>query len=149
ALARARAALGGTPPDRPTASLVGDGSAARPFAIPSLPFADVRDTSASTNLMWSTYTPCSAGQNESGPEYVYRLDLVAATRIRATVFVRGSVDIDVHLLDVLAADHCLQRNDKEIVADLASGTYYLSLDTFVPADGSPRVGEYLVTVTTE
>ncbi len=148
-LARARAALADAPPDRPTASLQGAGSAARPFAIASLPFTDLRDTSTSPNAQWSVYTPCSAGQDESGPEYVYRLDLAAPAKIRATVFVRGSVDIDVHLLETLAPDHCLARNDKEILVDVAAGTYYLSLDTFVPADGSPRVGEYVLTVRAE
>jgi hypothetical protein len=148
-LARARAALSDAPPDRPTASLQGVGSAGRPFVIASLPFADLRNTEASTNHQWDAYTPCSTGQDESGPEYVYRLDLVAPATIRATVFVRGAVDIDVHVLDTLAADHCVARSDKEVLVDLDAGTFYLALDTFVPADGSPRVGEYVLTVRAE
>lgn len=153
ALARARSALADAPPDLPSASasasLQGAGSQARPFVIPSLPFTDLRDTSTSPNHLWNVYTPCSAGQNESGPEYVYRLDLTAAATVRATVFVRGSVDIDVQLLETLAPDRCVGRNDKEILVPLAAGTYYLSLDTFVPADGSPRAGEYVLTVRAE
>jgi len=148
-LARARAALVGAPPDAPSASLAGAGSSARPFVIPSLPFTDLRDTTGSPDHEFATYSPCGAGQNESGPEYVYRLDLSAPTTIRATVFVRGGVDIDVQVLNQLAADACLERNDKEIVIDLPPGTFYLLLDTFVPADGSARVGEYLLTVQTE
>jgi hypothetical protein len=59
------------------------------------------------------------------------------------VFARSPVDVDLQLLSGLDAADCLQRNDKEITASLAAGTYYFALDTFVPADGVPRSGEYL------
>ncbi len=87
-----------------------------------------------------------APQNESGPEYVYRLTLAAPATIRATVFVRGTVDVDVQLLQ---SDTCLARDDREIVVAAGAGTYLLTADTFVPADGIPRSGEYLLTVAAE
>lgn len=151
-LLRARAAVEGDPPPdpEPTSPAVGgDGSYDRPFGVSGFPFTDLRDTSRSTNTKFTRYTGCSASQDESGPEYVYKLVLVAPATIRATVMVRGTTDVDVHLLSDLSVAGCIQRNDKEVVATLDAGTYYFALDTFVPADGTPRAGEYLFLVTSE
>jgi hypothetical protein len=144
ALARARAALSGGAPDAAAPALAGAGSKASPFVVPFVPFVDLRDTSGSPNRDFDVYG-CSP-QNESGPEYVYRLTLAAPATIRATVFVRGSVDVDVQLLQ---GDTCLARDDREITYAAGAGTYVLTADTFVPADGIPRAGEYLLTVATE
>jgi len=151
-LARAQAAVeGGAPPDPEpgTPAVGGNGSYDKPFGISGFPFTDMRDTSQSQNTMFTHYTGCGAAQDESGPEFIYRLVLSAPATVRATVMVRGNTDVDVHLLSALDVASCLQRNDKEVVAALQPGTYYFSLDTFVPADGTPRVGEYLFLVTSE
>jgi hypothetical protein len=151
-LARTKAVVdGGAPPDpEPSApAVVGAGSYDAPFVIDSLPFTDLRDTSRSMNTRFTTYTGCSAAQDESGPEYIYRLDWPARATLRAYVLVRDNVDIDLHLLSGLDVADCLLRNDKEIVVALDPGTYYLALDTYVPADGVPRAGEYLVVVLAE
>ena len=146
ALARARAAIAGTPPDADAdaPALAGAGSKASPFEVPFVPFADLRDTQASPNHDFDVYG--CAPQDESGPEYVYRVTLAASATIRATVFVRGTVDVDVHLL---RGDACLARDDRQIVYAADAGTYTLVADTFVPADGVPRAGEYLLTVDVE
>ena len=151
-LARAQGAVQGDAPPDPepaTPAVGGDGSYDKPFGISGFPFTDMRDTSKSQNTMFTRYTGCNAAQDESGPEYIYKLVLSAPATVRATVMVRGNTDVDVHLLSALDVASCLVRNDKEVVAALQPGTYYFSLATFVPADGTQRVGEYLFLVTSE
>jgi hypothetical protein len=131
-------------PDAPQAPLSGDGSPSKPFLIASLPFSDIRSTASSTSRLISTYSGCSATQNEGGPEVYYKLVLTKATKIRAYVLDRGTVDIDLHLLgSTPTAASCLQRNDEVIATTLQAGTYHFSLDTFVSSAGKELSGEYL------
>lgn len=151
-LARARGVVaGGDPPDsEPTGPAVaGEGSYSNPFVVDGLPFSDLRDTRMSTNTLFTRYTGCMASQDESGAEYVYSLVLDAPTTVHAYVFAQSPVDIDVHLLTGLDVADCVQRADKEITATLDTGTYFFVLDTFVPADGTPRSGEYLFLLVSE
>ena len=151
-LARVHAVVaGGTPPDPEPSmpAVTGEGSYDKPFVISGFPFSDLRDTSMSSNTRFTRYSGCMASQDESGPEYVYRLALSAQTTVHAYVFARGPVDIDLHLLSGLDVADCLKRADKDFTATLAPGTYYFVLDTFVPADGTPRSGEYLFLLLTE
>lgn len=146
-LARTRAAVeGGTASDPPSVARVGDGTHARPIVIDALPFVDLADTSRSTSTDFTFYS-CAPSTNESGPEYVYQIVLNAPSALRATVFVRGNVDVDIQLLSDLSSSACLMRNDKEIFAtSLNPGTYYLVVDSYVPADGVARAGEYILSV---
>jgi len=124
----------------------GDGSPAMPVVIDGLPFTDLRDTSLSPHSNLNTYTGCGAPQNESGGEYLYELVLDKSTRIRAMVFDRGDVDVDIHLLDETASEAgCLMRAHQIIQATLQPGTYFFSLDTFVSGD-DPKAGEYLFAI---
>jgi hypothetical protein len=151
-LARVRDVVaGGAPPDpEPDGpAVLGAGSYVEPFAIAGLPFSDLRDTTTSTNVRFVEYSGCQATQDESGPEYVYRLVLEEQTTVHAYVFARSPVDIDVQLLSDLDVAACLERGDRELTAELAPGTYYFVLDSFVPADGTPRAGEYLFLVLAE
>ena len=123
----------------------GSGTYADPFVVTSFPFTDLRDTRNFTNTI-SKYTGCSAAQDESGPEVVYKLVLTSEVMVHAMVFDHASDDIDVHLMKGTTADTCLLRNDKEVTSDLMPGTYYFILDSFVPAGGTAQAGEYLFVV---
>jgi hypothetical protein len=130
-----------------TLALLGQGSIDAPFEIDALPFSDLRDTHQSQQSALNFYEGCSAIQDESGPEFIYRLTLEVETRIRALVFDRDSVDIDLHLLGESANENsCLERDHQVIQATLAPGTYHFSLDTFVSVDGKENAGEYLFVI---
>lgn len=142
-------ARGAPAPDRDATRLTGQGSATAPYVIPSLPFVDARDTRASSTQRIARYTGCASNADESGPEVWYRLVITRPTRVRAEVFVRGTTDVDLHLLDARAtAAACVQRNDKTITADLTAGTWYFVVDSYVAA-GASRAGEYLFTALAE
>lgn len=142
-------ARGASPPDRDATRLAGQGSATAPYVISALPFVDGRDTRASSTQTIARYTGCASTADESGPEVWYRLVVTRPTRVRAEVFVRGSTDVDLHLLDARAtAAGCVQRNDKTITADLTAGTWYLVVDSYVAA-GASRAGAYLITALAE
>lgn len=147
ALARARGALLSSPaPDATAPHLQGSGTAADPFVIPSLPFADLRDTRREGTNVISTYPGCAAAQDESGPELYYRLTLPTAMNLRAAVVSLGTADIDVHLLSPgLTGADCVARNDKTVARSGATGTLHLALDTFA-SGGVPQRGEYLLVV---
>ena len=150
ALARVVALVvdGGAAPDVASRSLEGQGTHADPFIISELPFADRNDTALSTQREVDSYSGCSAEQDESGPELVYRLDLASATTIRALVIDRGEVDIDIHLLaGGSSGAECLLRDHQVIVTSLAAGSYYLNLDSFVGE--IEHSGEYLLVVMEE
>jgi hypothetical protein len=124
----------------------GDGSPDAPLVIDELPFTDLRDTALSLHSNLNTYTGCDAQQDESGSEVLYELVLDEPTRIRAMVFDRGDVDVDIHLLDESATEAgCLMRAHQIIQTTLQPGTYFFALDTFV-SGGQPKPGEYLFTV---
>ncbi len=128
----------------------GEGTAAAPYVIGALPFADLRDTTTDGATAIDSYPGCNAQQDESGREVIYRLELDRAARVRAMVMDRGDVDIDVHLLGA-AVDGagCVERDHRSVVVDLAAGLHHFSLDTFVSAGGSARAGEYLFVVVAE
>ena len=133
-------------PDPPAMPLAGGGSRSDPLLIPGLPFSDLRSTADSPFSDLDTYTGCGADQDESGPEVVYRLELSQETTLRALVFDRGDVDVDVHLLDESATEEgCVERAHRLLETTLGPGTWHLALDSFVP-DGEPRSGEFLVLV---
>jgi hypothetical protein len=150
ALDRVREPLleGAAPPDAEALGYSGDGSPSAPFVIDRLPFTHVGDTATSPHDALNTYDGCSATQNEGGPELFYRLDLETERRLRFVVLDRGTVDVDLHLLDgAPTTAACAARAHQVIEGRLGPGTWYLSLDTFVNSGGTELSGEYLLVVT--
>lgn len=147
ALDRVRRALAGdAPPDASAPQLSGDGTRARPFEVPSLPFADARDTRRGGERRIDRYPGCMSAADESGPEFLYRLSVRAPTRVRAVVLSREGADIDLHLLGASPEGAaCVARHDQMVVADLTPGTWHLALDTYVAA-GSARPGPFVLVV---
>jgi hypothetical protein len=130
-------------PDADAPRLQGAGTVADPFVVPSLPFADTRDTSAGGSRVFARY-PCDAAADESGPEFVYRITVTRPTALRAMVVTRGSTDVDLQLLDRTAtAASCSARDDRVITTTLQPGTWHLTVDTYVDAAGT-HSGEYVL-----
>jgi len=150
ALDRARRVLAGEPPpDAGGPYRAGAGTAEDPVVIEGLPFGDVRNTHAAPQSALAEYPGCQSQADEGGGEFVYRLDLAAPARIRADVADGEGVDVDLHLLvDPADAGSCLQRHDRQVIADLGAGTWYFVLDTYVAA-GAPQPGEYLLSIVAE
>ncbi len=148
ALDRLRAAAADDPLDDAEPPAPGDGSPEDPFEITSLPWSDYRDTAESDHRLIDEYTGCDYDADESGPEYVYRLEIAETKRVRAVVLDEGDVDIDVHLLDEsMTAAGCLERDDRDLSATLEPGVYHFVLDTWV-SDGEEMSGGYLFAVVT-
>jgi len=126
--------------------LSGDGSAASPFQIPGLPYTDLHDTNASPHRVIDVYGGCDAAQDESGPEYLYRLEVAEPTHVRAMVHALWGADVDVHVLDASASgEGCIARGHRIVQGPLEAGTYHFALDTFV-GGGEELSGEYLFTL---
>lgn len=142
------ASQGEPPPDPGGQALTGEGRPEAPYLVDALPFFDARDTSREGSSRFDRYLGCGSGQDESGRELVYRLDLDREVRLRALVLDVGATDIDIHLL---GADpdpsRCLARDDTMLQGTLGPGTYHLVADTFVSANGAVRSGAYLLVVT--
>jgi hypothetical protein len=139
--------LDGESADPAAETINGTGTMDDPIAVHALPFQDLRDTRTSASRGFDRYGGCDAGQNEGGPEFVYRLNISATARIRATVHDLGSVDIDLHLLDSRGTpEGCVRRDHQVIEATLSEGTWYLVADTFVSSGGQERAGEYVLSV---
>lgn len=151
ALDRARGALEAAAAPDPEGPLrPGDGSAESPFAIDLLPFVEVRDTRTATTRRLDTYVGCASQADESGPEHLYRLDLLADQTVHAVVLDGDGVDVDLHLVvDPAEANTCLARHDRALDADLGPGTWFFVVDTFVPAGAAPAAGEYVLVVWAE
>jgi lysophospholipase L1-like esterase len=127
--------------------LAGGGSPDEPFEIPQLPFADLRDTTASAHSNLALYSGCESDSDESGPEYLYRLEVTESVRVRAIVLDLDGVDIDIHLLDHTASEEgCLQRDHHLVEGTLQPGTYHFALDSWNDGE-SAMAGEYLFVVT--
>ncbi len=134
-------------PDTAPDPLRGAGAPDDPFIIDRLPFTHAASTGASIHQNLDAYPGCDNGQDESGPELTYRLDLDADTDVRMIVLDRGEVDVDIHLLGPEGdPTSCVARNDKVIERRLAAGTWIISLDTFVSGNGTAYPGDYLFIV---
>lgn len=131
-------------PDASARTWKGTGTAQDPILIESLPFGHAGDTTMSSNDQFDSYPSCSTGQNEAGPEVIYKLEVEKTTALRVMVFDAPEVDIDVHILDGnLDPAACTQRNDKSFEVTLTTGTYYFVLDTFVSSSRGEQSGPYL------
>ncbi len=115
-----------------------------PIVIEGFPFQDIRDTRGAASR-FDRYA-CAPNTNEAGPEitYVFKIDepgvLLMGVRDGA------NVDIDLHLLDALDPDACLDRDDESVGRPLSPGVYFIAADSFVNGAGQPLPGEYEIGV---
>ncbi len=109
------------------------------------PFVDANDTTDGTTDL-DAYS-CSPSTNESGPERTYQVTLDKAGFLAATLDNLGtSVDVDVHILEALDADDCIDRGNWDSGALLSAGTYYVVVDSWVSGSGAVKSGDYELTL---
>jgi len=125
----------------PLPPVAGAGSDDDPFVIDQLPFSHTSDSGRGLRVR-DRYPACDRGQDESGPEVVYRLELATATPVRVVVLDRGPVDVDVHLL---SGGTCVERADRLIDRTVAAGDHRIVVDTFVTGGGE-LAGAYTLVV---
>lgn len=143
ALERARRAVAMMPAPDSATELLGAGTPADPIQIPGLPFVDLRTTESAASDAIDAYQGFNCqGADESGPEVIYKLTIPLDTSIRAIVFDRGGVDVDLHLLSSPDEGGCITRNDTTLTGPLKAGTYYIAVDTL----GAALPGEFALIV---
>jgi GDSL-like Lipase/Acylhydrolase family len=120
--------------------IAGRGTHADPFVVDRLPFAHAGDTRGG-EAAWNGYPACDDGQDESGPEIVYRLDLAAETPVRVVVLDRTDVDVDAHVLLGDDPADCVARHDRVLDTTLPAGEARVVVDTF-----GDDAGRYLLVV---
>lgn len=135
-----------TPPDTPPPPS-GTWDAPLPITVPGTAAGDTR---TATETRARTYD-CAAATDEGGAEVVYRLDLAAPTVVAFDLTgITPGGDVDVHVLRAAAAGaaatDCIARDDAAFVADLAAGTYWIAVDTYVAA-GTPRPAAFTLSLT--
>jgi MYXO-CTERM domain-containing protein len=106
------------------------GSRGAPAPIASLPFHVEASTADGPGRYFNRYA-CAPTVPEDGREWVYALTVCQPGQLTATVTDGVGVDVDLHLLGALDEAACLARDDATLTVDVAAGTYYLVVDSFV------------------
>jgi hypothetical protein len=109
--------------------------------IESFPFAAAGDTSSEGHRYFNYYG-CSPDTAEYGRELVYRFDICQSGVFTAEVGAEGDGDPDIHLLDDLREDACLERAHISFEYHLPPGRYYLTVDTWVDSSGVEHEGPF-------
>lgn len=123
------------------------GTPLNPIVIGALPYTDQRDTTESAS---DVLDGCGAApsKQESGPEYVYQLDVKQPGTLTAAIQDDVNVDIDVHLYTSMNTGDCVARDDSKLSYPVDCGTYYIVADTFHSgSSGKDYPGPYSLTVT--
>lgn len=124
-----------TPSHTENTPLQGSGTLEDPYIIDQLPFTHAGNTRApGLHAHTDNYPSCDNGQDESGPEVIYRLNLPEDTPLRALVLDLGGVDIDIHQLD--ETGRCTHRDDYILENTLEAGQWLYALDTFQDQAGA-------------
>lgn len=123
------------------------GTVEDPIVIDALPFFDTRDTNDAPSDVFDAYS-CAPGIDESGGEFVYRVDIEAAGLLQANVDDVGGdgVDVDLHLLGGPDADTCLARGNVSLAHVVEPGSYWIVVDTWVDGEGEALAGPYALEV---
>ncbi len=109
------------------------------ICVDTFPFTHSGDTSASSAREFDAYA-CAPDTDESGPEIVYRVTL-AEEGYLALGLNDWDADVDVHLLESLDPDDCIDRGHLSAGALLEAGTYHVIIDSWV-SDGTEYAGQY-------
>lgn len=126
ALDRASRALGGAALDPASPALDGDGSAARPYRVRGLPFADAPRFGRKGRL--DGYAGCGRALPAAGPEVVYRIEVERPTALRALGFDRRG-EVDLYLLAGAAEPGACRASGRRLLeVRLQPGSHYLVLE---------------------
>jgi hypothetical protein len=113
------------------------------ICVSSFPYTHEGTTVGAASDSFDSYA--CANEDESGPEVLYRVDIPSDGFLTVNLPVSGmaaGADIDVHLLGSLDANDCLDRGHWQVGELLVAGSYYISADTWVDADGVAAAGAY-------
>ncbi len=134
-------------PDATVPGTSGTGTSADPFVVDALPFTHHANTDAAPDDAIEVYDGCGSTADESGPEQYYTLVVSEPTPIRAMLFDREGVDVDLHLLSGgTTGAACKARHDRLIERTLPAGAHTFVVDSFV-ASGKAQSGEYMLAIT--
>ncbi len=126
-----------------------EGTVDDPILIENLPFRDWRNTNEATGDDFDFYS-AAPDMDESGPEYIYEIELTESGTLTAHVLDAPGADIDLHLLASLDADDCLARAHIDLEHSIEeAGTYYIVADSFVGTDTTVYSGAYVLDVSFE
>jgi hypothetical protein len=123
------------------------GDFCNPIVVTTFPFTDSRDTTEAP-ADDIDYYGCAPETDESGGEFYYRVHLPALGVLSASINeVSGDgVDVDVHLLETLDPDTCIDRDHAAVSALLEAGVYYIVIDTWVNSSGTEFPGPYTLRI---
>jgi hypothetical protein len=111
------------------------------ICVDAFPYTDANTTTGGASAL-DAYA-CAPTADESGPEVVYRLTLDQDGFLAAGLRdLPAGVDVDVHLLEQLDADTCVDRGHWLAGALLPAGTWWVVVDSWVDAGGAVQDGGY-------
>jgi hypothetical protein len=125
------------------------GTACNPIPVPALPFHDERDGQLGPGDDWDWYSPCAPDINESGPEWVYRLEIAEAGVLHVTLdqsLESDIVDMDVHILSAPESTACVARGHYDAAHYVEPGTWWVVVDTWVNGEGVEHAGPFAVDI---
>jgi len=109
------------------------------ICVDQFPYFESNDTTTSAERNFDSYS-CAPSTNESGPEIVYKITL-PSDGFLALALDDWDQDVDVHLLEELDPDTCIDRGHYNAGALLPAGTYYAVVDSWV-SNGVEYSGAY-------
>ncbi len=111
------------------------------ICVDAFPYSDDNTTTGATSTL-DGYS-CAPSTDEGGPEVVYQVTLSEAGYLATELWGLGAgVDVDVHVLEALDADDCIDRGHWAAGALLMPGTYYVVVDSWVDSAGVSQEGAY-------
>jgi hypothetical protein len=114
--------------------------------IYNFPYLDTATTIGSGISNFDSYS-CAPTTNESGEEVIYRLDIPDDGFLALSLQnVQNGADIDIHLLENLDTDDCIDRGHWNAGAFVTAGQYWVIADTWVNSNGEELSGSYTLQV---
>lgn len=112
----------------------------------SFPYSHSSTTSTSTTSDFDSYS-CAPSTNESGPENIYRVILAEEGFLALDLATVGSgADVDVHLLEQLNPNTCIDRGHWTAGGLLPAGEYWVIVDSWVNSSGDIKDGSYTLEI---
>ncbi len=108
----------------------------------TFPFSHAASTSDAPTSSFDQYN-CDPEVDESGPEVIYRVEVLEEAFLSAAVYDAQGVDVDVHILSAPDPLACIARGHHDAGLLVKPGVYYVVVDTW-SGGGVPLAGEYVV-----
>ncbi len=106
-------------------------------SIRTIECGDTHSTTTSGGRKYAGSYTCDSGENNSGPERMYKLIVEGRTDIRIDLAVGSSADLNLYLLQSCSSTACLDKSstrgrgkDESITRTLNGGVYYIIVDGY-------------------